>query len=131
MIILEVKTTERFQMVDVTGQVNEKLRRTGMINGDVLLYVPHTTCGITLNEGYDPHVTADILKKMAQLVPPDDGYKHLEGNSDAHIKTLLTSSSVIIPVEEGSLATGQWQRVFICEYDGPRNRKLFIKIRED
>jgi secondary thiamine-phosphate synthase enzyme len=118
-------------MVDITASVQKMVSETGMSNGLCVVYVPHTTSGITINEGADPAVCADIIGKLNQLVPPDDGYAHMEGNSDSHIKSSLMGSSVTILVENGRLVLGTWQKVFYCEFDGPRSRKVYVKLMSD
>ncbi|MEJ2586140.1 MAG: secondary thiamine-phosphate synthase enzyme YjbQ [Deltaproteobacteria bacterium] len=128
---LSVKTRSRSQMVDITASVQKMVSETGMSNGLCVVYVPHTTSGITINEGADPAVCADIIGKLNQLVPPDDGYAHMEGNSDSHIKSSLMGSSVTILVENGRLVLGTWQKVFYCEFDGPRSRKVYVKLMSD
>lgn len=128
---LSVKTRSRSQMVDITASVQKMVSETGMSNGLCVVYVPHTTSGITINEGADPAVCADIIGKLNQLVPPDDGYAHMEGNSDSHIKSSLIGSSVTILVENGRLVLGTWQKVFYCEFDGPRSRKVYVKLMSD
>ena len=102
----------------------KQVSRTGF----VWCMCPHTTSGITINEGADPAVCSDIIKKLKQLVPPHDGYRHMEGNSDSHIKAAIMGSSVTVLVEGGRLVLGTWQKIFYCEFDGPRSRKFFVKM---
>ena len=92
------------------------------------VFVPHTTAGITINEGADPAVRSDILRRLEELVPRSGDYRHAEGNSDAHIKSSLMGNSTLVPVQGGKLSTGTWQAVFFCEFDGPRNRKLIVEL---
>jgi secondary thiamine-phosphate synthase enzyme len=125
---IQVKTSSRLQFVDITSKVKEAISKTGIRDGLVTVYVPHTTAGVTINEAADPSVVDDIQRKLAQLVPYRDSYKHGEGNSDAHIKTSLMGSSVHLIVSGGSPVLGTWQGVFFCEFDGPRTRKVFIKV---
>lgn len=123
-----VNTRSSTEFVNVTSQVQNELQRTEVKNGVCTVYVPHTTAGITINEGADPNVAKDILMEINKMVPMQDGYTHSEGNSAAHIKTSLFGSSVQIPVEEGRLALGTWQSIFLCEFDGPRNRRVIVQV---
>jgi len=125
---LEVQTTSRVQLVDVTSQVKNFLRAEGIPSGILTLYVPHTTCGITINENADPSVKEDILSVLARLIPYGADYRHAEGNSDAHIKASLLGSSVMAIVESGSLVLGTWQGIFLAEFDGPRKRSIIMKV---
>lgn len=129
-ISLPVKTNTRIEMVDITARVQEEVANHGIREGTCIVYVPHTTAGITINEGADPAVCRDILTRLNELVPARAGYHHLEGNADSHIKASLTGSSVIVLVENGRLVLGTWQKIFFCEFDGPRNRRVSIKIQE-
>ena len=126
-ITVSVKTTARVDMVDITHLVRREVEKEGVTDGLCVVYVPHTTSGVTINEGADPAVCSDIIRKLKQLVPPNDGYRHMEGNSDSHIKASLMGSSVTVLVEGGRLVLGTWQKIFYCEFDGPRSRKFFIK----
>jgi secondary thiamine-phosphate synthase enzyme len=125
---LSVKTSSQTEMVDVTGQVQRELSTSGVEEGRLTLYVPHTTAGVTINEGADPAVKADILMVLNQMVPWKANYKHMEGNSPAHVKTSLVGSSETVIVSGGRLVLGTWQKIFFCEFDGPRNRKLHLQI---
>ncbi|HBT39877.1 MAG: hypothetical protein XD58_0715 [Thermotoga sp. 50_1627] len=125
-----VRTKQRIEMVDVTEQVQQIVRESGVRSGVCLVFVPHTTAAITINEGADSSVRLDITETLSELVPFGASYHHLEGNSDAHIKASLIGPSVTIPVENGRLALGTWQRVFFCEFDGPRARQIFVQIVE-
>ncbi|MBW1786390.1 MAG: YjbQ family protein [Deltaproteobacteria bacterium] len=127
--IINVKTDSRIEMVDITAAVRKELSRSGITDGTCVVYVPHTTSGITINEGADPAVCRDILMKLNDLVPANAGYLHMEGNADSHIKASLMGSSVTVLVEEGRLVLGTWQKIFFCEFDGPRSRKAFVSIR--
>lgn len=127
-VTLEVKTARRAQLVDITEMVAEQVQRTGVKDGVCHVYVPHTTAGVTINEGADPDVSRDIEAQLARMVPKDAGYKHGEGNSDSHIKTLLVGPSCSAPVRGGRLALGTWQAIFFCEWDGPRSRKLEVTV---
>lgn len=126
--LISVKTGSRTEMVDITAPVQKELAKAGVNDGLCIVYIPHTTAGVTINEGADPAVCYDIVKKLNDLVPCDKGFRHLEGNSDSHIKTLITGSSVSVIVEDGLLVLGTWQRIFLCEFDGPRTRSVFVKF---
>lgn len=125
---ISVKTNAQTEMVDITGQVQSELGAAGIKEGRVTLYVPHTTAAITINEGADPAVKGDILMVLNQMVPWKANYKHMEGNSPAHIKATLVGSAEMVIVSGGKLILGTWQRIFFCEFDGPRNRKLHIQV---
>ena len=125
---ISVKTRSRIEMVDITSSVQKEVSRIGIEDGVCVVYVPHTTAGITINEGADPAVCEDILAKLNDLVPARAGYRHTEGNSDSHIKTSLMGSSVSVIVEKGRLVLGTWQKIFLCEFDGPRSRRVYLKI---
>lgn len=124
---ISVKTGARIEMVDVTPQVSVEVSKSGVTDGICVVYVPHTTAAVTINEGADPAVCTDIIRKLNELVPADDRYRHLEGNSDSHIKTSLIGSSVTVIVENSRLVLGTWQKIFFCEFDGPRSRKAYVK----
>jgi secondary thiamine-phosphate synthase enzyme len=126
MIEIKVKTSSRNQMLDITAEVSKHI--PDGFSGLVLLYVPHTTAGITINEGADPSVKNDILNHLTELVPHSGRYTHMEGNSDAHIKSSLIGNSVTSIVQDGRLALGTWQAVFFCEFDGPRTRKVYLNL---
>jgi len=127
-ISINVKTETRTDLVDITSSVQKEVSKSGITDGICVVYVPHTTAGITINEGADPAVCRDILTKLNELVPPDAGYLHMEGNSDSHIKASLMGSSVSVIVESGRLVLGTWQKIFFCEFDGPRSRRVLIKV---
>lgn len=126
---IQVKTGSRIQFADITSRVQEVISKSGVKEGIAVVYVPHTTAGVTINEAADPAVAQDIVGKLSQLVPHDNSYRHAEGNSDAHIKATLVGSSVHLIVSRGAAALGTWQGIFFCEFDGPRTRKVFIKIQ--
>ena len=128
MEMLSVKTDRRTQLVDVTARVQKAVSAAGVRSGICYLYVPHTTAGITINECADPDVARDVEGALDRLVPATGTYRHSEGNSDAHIKAVLVGVSQTVPVEGGKLALGRWQGVFLCEFDGPRERKLCVKL---
>ena len=113
-------------MVDITAQVNSAIEECNLREGAVLVYVPHTTAAVTVNEGADTDVQTDIIGKLARLIPHRDGYDHLEGNSDAHIKSSLIGVDEMIPVKDSRLVLGTWQKVFFCEFDGPRTRRFHV-----
>ena len=125
---MTVKTNSRIVMKDITGSVQREVSKTGISDGICTVYVPHTTAGITINEGADPSVCDDILTKLNQLVPRDAGYRHMEGNADSHIKASMMGSSVTVLVEKGRLVLGTWQKIFFCDFDGPRTRKVYVKM---
>ena len=127
-IAISIRTSSRTDMVDITGLVQKELSKAGVTEGICAVYVPHTTAGITINEGADPAVCQDIMRKLNELIPPDAGYRHMEGNADSHIKASMMGSSVTVLVEKGRLVLGTWQKVFFCEFDGPRSRKVYIQI---
>lgn len=117
-------------MIDITGQINSLIGQSGIREGVVLVYCPHTTAGITINENADPDVVSDILMMLSKLVPSNmSGYRHSEGNSDAHIKSSIIGCSEQLLVKDSSLELGTWQGVFFCEFDGPRSRRVFVQIR--
>ncbi|GAB6097857.1 secondary thiamine-phosphate synthase enzyme YjbQ [Desulfatiferula olefinivorans] len=125
---ITVTTTARNQMIDITEAVEQKLREAGINDGLCLVFVPHTTAGVTINENADPDVRTDILAALARMVPKDPAYLHREGNSDAHVKSSLTGVSATLAVERGRLVLGTWQSVFFCEFDGPRTRTVQVRI---
>jgi secondary thiamine-phosphate synthase enzyme len=119
-------TDRREQFLDITDEVARAVASLGIRDGALLLHVPHTTAAVTVNEGYDPDVAADVLDTLRRLVPEQAGYAHAEGNSDSHVKAILVGSSQLLPVAGGRPALGRWQRIFFCEFDGPRARSLWI-----
>ncbi len=131
MLKLDVMTTRQEEFIDLTDTVAQAVRISKAARGIVLVYVPHTTCGLTINENADPDVTADILLALRRAVPDNLPYAHLEGNSTAHIKASLTGSSLQIMVEDGELQLGQWQGIFLCEFDGPRRRQVWVQVVAD
>jgi secondary thiamine-phosphate synthase enzyme len=124
----EVHTRRRSQLVDITDKVSEAVDKAGVREGICHVFIPHTTAGVTINEGADPAVAADIESLLAELVPKEAAFQHAEGNSDSHIKAMLSGPSCTAPVREGKLALGQWQAVFLCEWDGPRRRRVEIGV---
>ena len=128
---LHVRTTRRTELQDVTDQVEAAVRESGCADGVCHLYVPHTTAGALINEGYDPAVAQDIAAAFDRLVPRVANSAHAEGNSDSHIKTALAGSSHTVWIAAGKLVLGRWQRIFFAEFDGPRSRELRVKIVPD
>ena len=125
-----ITTSERVDLVEITSQVAQEVTESGVVTGTVTTFVPHTTCGITINESADPDVARDIKMHLTKLVPQDGAFRHYEGNSDSHIKTSMIGSSENIFIENGKLVLGMWQGIFLCDFDGPRTRKVYIKIVE-
>ena len=125
---IKVKTSARIQMLNITKEVRAAVKKTGIKNGLVHVYSMHTTGAITINEGADPAVETDILNFINELVPFNNAYKHMEGNSDAHIKVSLIGPSEIIPLENGELVLGTWQAIYFCEFDGPRSRRVNVQL---
>ena len=124
----EIQTHRRAQMVEITREIADVVTASGIAEGRVLVFCPHTTAAVTLNEAADPDVRTDILTGLSRLVPEDGGWRHVEGNSDAHIKASLMGASIDIPVFGGQLALGAWQGAYLCEFDGPRRRTLVVVI---
>ncbi len=130
MTVFSLRTRQRIEMVDITDQVQRSVVESGIKNGICFIFVPHTTAAITINEGADSSVRLDIIEKLSKLVPSDGNYRHLEGNADAHIKASLIGPSLTVLVSDGKLALGTWQRIFFCEFDGPRTRQVFVQTVE-
>jgi secondary thiamine-phosphate synthase enzyme len=129
-MLLSVQSSSRTEFIDVTQKLQTMVAETGVKSGLCLLFVPHTTAAVTINENADPSVPVDILKILNQVVPWQADYRHLEGNSAAHIKSTLVGASQTVAIAEGRLVLGTWQAVFFCEFDGPRRRKLHVRIWE-
>lgn len=127
---IEIRTTTRCEMLDITHQVKKIVRESGVKNGLCYLYVPHTTAGITINEDADPDVARDILNTLEKMIPYDGHYRHSEGNAAAHIKASLIGSSKSVPIDDGEILLGRWQGIFFCEFDGPRSRRVILKLIE-
>jgi secondary thiamine-phosphate synthase enzyme len=125
---LEVQTSSRTQLIDITSQVKAFLRSVAISSGVIVVYVPHTTCGITINENADPDVPRDIITTLERLIPHHGDYRHSEGNSDAHVKASLMGFSQTVFFEQGNLVLGTWQSLFFCEFDGPRTRSVYVKL---
>jgi secondary thiamine-phosphate synthase enzyme len=130
-MILSVKSQKKTQFIDITSDINNIIQTSGIDQGLCMVFVPHTTAAITINESADPSVKSDILMILNQIIPWDADYRHLEGNSPAHIKSTLVGSSELIAIENRRLVLGTWQGVFFCEFDGPRTRKVNIRITEE
>jgi secondary thiamine-phosphate synthase enzyme len=128
---IQVNTPDHCVMVDVTDLIGRQVQESGVRSGLCVVYVPHTTAGIMVNEGADPAVMDDVMNTLDKLVPWRGGYKHTEGNSAAHIKTILVGGSTHIIIDNGRLVLGTWERIFLCEFDGPRTRKIRIKLMRD
>ncbi len=126
---LSVKTASREEFKDITREVAKAVEISNIKDGVCYVFVPHTTAGVTINENADPSVTKDILRKLKELVPRDDGYEHAEGNSDSHIKASMMGFCQTVLVENGKLVLGTWQGIYFCEFDGPRDRKVIVKIK--
>ncbi|OPX24040.1 MAG: hypothetical protein B1H04_02970 [Planctomycetales bacterium 4484_123] len=128
--IIDVRTRGRDELVDITGQVAQAVRDSGVTDGLATVYVPHTTAGVTINENADPSVVADLLAALDAAVPWRQGfYRHSEGNSAAHVKSSLVGCSVQVLVRDGELVLGTWQGIYFCEFDGPRSRRAIIAVR--
>jgi len=128
---INIRTKARTEFVDITSEVEKLIDETGIKSGICYFYVPHTTAGITINEGADPAVVRDIQTTLSRLVPYNLNYSHTEGNADAHIKSTLVGVSKTVIIDEGRLLLGTWQSVFFCEFDGPRHRRVLVKIMGD
>ncbi len=124
----EVRTSKQTEFIDITRYVQEAVKKTGVEEGICFIFIPHTTAALTINENADPSVSQDIIMELNKMVPRQDRYQHLEGNSPAHIKASLMGSSQTVFIESGKLAFGTWQGIFLCEFDGPRNRNVYVKV---
>jgi secondary thiamine-phosphate synthase enzyme len=127
-MILTVKTEQQTQLIDITAKIRTALQPQDIQNGYCFLFVPHTTAAVTINESADPSVKSDMLMVLNQIIPWEAGYRHLEGNSAAHIKSTLVGASETIAIENGQLVLGTWQGIFFCEFDGPRTRKIHVRL---
>jgi secondary thiamine-phosphate synthase enzyme len=128
---LHIKTRRRTQLVDLTNEVQRAVRSSSVKSGICFLYIPHTTAGILINEHADPDVANDAEGSLDRLVPDDPIYQHAEGNTDSHVKTMLVGMTQFVFIENGKLALGRWQGIFFAEFDGPRERQLYLKITND
>ncbi|MEN3043551.1 MAG: secondary thiamine-phosphate synthase enzyme YjbQ [Fervidobacterium sp.] len=127
---LEINSNKHIEFIDITSKISNLVSQSGIKNGLCVIFVPHTTCGITINEHADPSVVEDLINHTSKLVPSNERYKHIEGNSDAHIKASLFGSNLSIIVVDSKLLLGTWQGIFLCEFDGPRKRTVYIKLLE-
>ena len=125
---ITIQTNTQTQILDITAQVQKVVEESGIMGGLCCVFVPHTTAGVTINENADPSVKQDIVMELNKVIPFDDNYSHLEGNSAAHIKASIIGSSVNIPVKNNNLLLGTWQGICFCEFDGPRQRHFYVKI---
>ncbi len=128
---VDIKTGSRVDFQDITLKVRDIVGTSGVQSGTCYIFVPHTTAGITVNEHADPSVVEDIAAQLEAIVPQNNSYRHMEGNAPAHIKASLVGNSEVLLIEEGAIVLGTWQGIFFCEFDGPRNRTLLIKIMPD
>jgi secondary thiamine-phosphate synthase enzyme len=125
---ITVKTRRRCEFIDITSEVARAVKESDVDDGFALVYVPHTTAGVTINENADPDVVADVIDVLERLVPPGAGYRHREGNADSHVKASMMGSSVTVPVAGGTPALGTWQGIYFTEFDGPRTRRTIIEV---
>ncbi len=123
-----IRTNRQVEFVKLTSQVQKLLDESGIQEGICHIYIPHTTAGITINEGADPDVVRDMTMELNKIVPFEDGYRHAEGNSAAHIKASMMGSSAAVMIENGKLVLGSWQAIFFCEFDGPRTRRVLVRF---
>jgi secondary thiamine-phosphate synthase enzyme len=128
---LRIKTSKRTQFVDITREIEQAVRDSGVGSGLCYVYVPHTTAGVVINEHADPDVARDVEGIFDRLVSHEGPYRHAEGNTDSHMKAIITGTSQTVFVENGKLALGTWQGIFLCEFDGPRQRSVYVKIVRD
>ena len=127
---LSVRTGKKIQFVDISREIKSIVEKHGIKSGLCTIYVPHTTAGVTINENSDPDVVTDMIMEINKLVPFEDGYLHMEGNSAAHIQASLIGASQSVIIENGRLLLGTWQGIYFCEFDGPRERKVIVKLME-
>ena len=128
---INIKTKARTEFVNITSEIQQVIDEADIKNGICCLYVPHTTAGITINEGADPSVVSDIQRTLSKLIPNNLNYSHMEGNSDAHIKSTVVGASKTVIIDDGKLLLGTWQSIFFCEFDGPRHRRVLVKLIND
>jgi len=126
--VIEIRSSRREELIDITQRVNEAVAASGVAEGLAHIWCPHTTAAVTVNEAADPSVARDIVTGLARTVPRDAGWQHAEGNSDAHLKASLLGASATVWVSSGRLALGTWQGVFFCEFDGPRSRRVEVRV---
>ena len=130
MIEFNVHTNSRVEMLDITEEVRSEIRKSKVSSGICIVFVPHTTAGVTINENADADVQTDMIKAINTLVPFEGGYRHMEGNSAAHLKSTLFSPELTVIIENGRPVLGTWQGIYFCEFDGPRSRKVYLKVIE-
>lgn len=128
---INVRSSQRDEFIDITEKINEVIKEAGIVGGICYVYVPHTTAAVTINEGADPSVHRDIQNALTRLVPQEMNYSHREGNADAHIKSSIIGTSQLVIIDEGRLVLGTWQAVYFCEFDGPRHRRVTLKLIAD
>ncbi len=128
--IFNIRTSKKNEMIDITNKIQEFVTETNISNGICTIMVPHTTAGITINENADPDVRADMIKGINKIIPQELGYVHMEGNSDAHIKSSMIGASEHVIISDGRLLLGTWQGIYFFEFDGPRSRKVYVKLIE-
>jgi secondary thiamine-phosphate synthase enzyme len=128
LVTIDVRSTRREELIDITSQVRSAVKRSGVTSGLACVFCPHTTAAVTIQENADPDVRSDMIAHLARSVPQDPRFKHSEGNADAHIKSSLVGASVTVIVDEGKPVLGTWQAVFFCEFDGPRDRRVLLKV---
>ncbi len=131
LIQMNIKTSKHTQMINITGTVQKAVTESGVKEGICTVFIPHTTAAVTINENADPNVVRDFTMEINKIVPWEDGYQHMEGNSAAHLKASMIGFSEQIIIDDGRLVLGTWQGIYFCEFDGPRSRKLYLKITED
>ncbi|AQT67522.1 secondary thiamine-phosphate synthase enzyme [Anaerohalosphaera lusitana] len=128
--VVDVRTNKRNDMIDITAKVRDVVVKSGVANGDCIVFCKHTTGGVTINENADPDVVHDVLLTLDELVPEHrTGYRHGEGNSDSHVKSSLVGCSEQVLIKDGRLVLGTWQGIYFCEFDGPRSRKVVVQVR--
>jgi secondary thiamine-phosphate synthase enzyme len=128
MVKLDVKTNSQTQFIDITREIQQAVGKSGIKSGTCHIFIPHTTAGVTINENADPSVTRDILMELNKVIPFDDSYHHMEGNSAAHIKSSLVGCSIYVIIDSGQIQLGTWQGIYFCEFDGPRSRRVWVKV---
>ena len=128
MLSISLSTGEKTELIDITRLVDEEVRKSGVQEGLIMVYCPHTTGAVTINEGADPAVKSDILMVLNKIVPWKEAYRHNEGNSPAHLKSTLVGCSELVAIEGGRMVLGTWQSIYFCEFDGPRSRRVYLKI---
>lgn len=128
---INVRSSQRGEFIDITEKINEVIKEAGILSGICYVYVPHTTAAVTINEGADPSVLRDIQNALTRLIPQEMNYAHREGNADAHIKSSIIGTSQLVIIDDGRLVLGTWQAVYFCEFDGPRHRRVTLKLIAD